>query len=62
MVELTGIPPGFARRCLMPGVCLRWSARTGARQFRSRSALSQLVELTGFEPATYGLQSRRSPS
>jgi len=24
--------------------------------------LGELVELTGIEPATYGLQSRRSPS
>ena len=39
------------------------TARTGARQLLLRTSIPKnLVELTGFEPATYGLQSRRSPS
>jgi hypothetical protein len=62
MVELTGMPPGFARRRLLPGVCLWWPARTGAHHLSFRIRVPKLVELTGFEPATYGLQSRRSPN
>jgi hypothetical protein len=42
-------PLQFERSCLI-------------RRSHGRKVINELVELTGIEPATYGLQSRRSPS